>query len=223
MLDPVRILLGSGQLWPLRLAGSRKQSGSDLVLDGPVRLWPNGSVPEASRCARIFRPGSGQTLLGRFGGRIRAGSSMFTGYITWHPHSTTPVDAHNTYTHAPVQPRTITVTSYFCLATSFISISSASLEKTNTDQPMNAVNELMKLNSEACDSVRRTWQYVTILIKVFLIIKNKDFKKKEEEKGRTQAPNTRVYWLYNLHNLKLAANRDLRRMKTAARKGKGGS
>ena len=38
---------------------------SDLVLDGHVRLWPNGSDPEASWCARIIRLGSSQPLPGR--------------------------------------------------------------------------------------------------------------------------------------------------------------
>ena len=33
------------------------QPGSDLVLDDCVRFWPNGSGPEASRCARIIGPG----------------------------------------------------------------------------------------------------------------------------------------------------------------------
>ena len=39
----------------------RNRPGSDLVLDGHVRLWPNGSGPEASWCARIIGPGSGKT------------------------------------------------------------------------------------------------------------------------------------------------------------------
>ena len=34
----------------------RNQPGSDLVLADCVRFWPNGSGPEASRCARIIRP-----------------------------------------------------------------------------------------------------------------------------------------------------------------------
>ena len=33
--------------------------GSDSVLADCVRFWPNGSGPEASRCARIIRPASG--------------------------------------------------------------------------------------------------------------------------------------------------------------------
>ena len=39
----------------------RNRPRSDLVLDGHVRLWPNGSGPEASWCARIIGPGSGKT------------------------------------------------------------------------------------------------------------------------------------------------------------------
>ena len=38
----------------------QNQPGSDLVLADCVRFWPNGSGPEASRCARIIRPTSGQ-------------------------------------------------------------------------------------------------------------------------------------------------------------------
>ena len=39
----------------------QNQPGSDLVLADCVRFWPNGSGPEASRCARIIRrPASGQ-------------------------------------------------------------------------------------------------------------------------------------------------------------------
>ena len=34
----------------------QKQRGSDPVLADCVRFWPNGSGPEASRCARIIRP-----------------------------------------------------------------------------------------------------------------------------------------------------------------------
>ena len=43
----------------------RNRPRSDLVLDGHVRLWPNGSNPEAGWCARIIRLGSGQPLPGR--------------------------------------------------------------------------------------------------------------------------------------------------------------
>ena len=38
----------------------QNQPGSDLVLADCVRFWPNGSGPEASQCARIIRPASGQ-------------------------------------------------------------------------------------------------------------------------------------------------------------------
>ena len=57
----------------------QNQPGSGLVLADCIRFWPNGSGPEASRCARIIRPASGQ----RFhpdSDRMRMGSGMFTGY-----------------------------------------------------------------------------------------------------------------------------------------------
>ena len=38
----------------------QNQPGSHSVLAVCVRLWPNGSGPEASRCARNIRPASGQ-------------------------------------------------------------------------------------------------------------------------------------------------------------------
>ena len=38
----------------------RNQPGSDLVLADSVGFWPNGTDPEASRCARLIRPASGQ-------------------------------------------------------------------------------------------------------------------------------------------------------------------
>ena len=38
----------------------QNQPGSDLVMAGCVRFGPNGSGPEASQCARIVRPASGQ-------------------------------------------------------------------------------------------------------------------------------------------------------------------
>ena len=41
----------------------QNQPGSDLVLADCVRFWPNGSGPEASLCARIIRPVSGQCFL----------------------------------------------------------------------------------------------------------------------------------------------------------------
>ena len=37
----------------------KPQPGFDWVLADYVRLWPNGSGPEANRCGRIVRPASG--------------------------------------------------------------------------------------------------------------------------------------------------------------------
>ena len=48
------------------------QLGSDLVLVDFVRFGPNGSGPEASRCARIMWHASGNAS-----DPIRIGSSMF--------------------------------------------------------------------------------------------------------------------------------------------------
>ena len=56
----------------------QNQPGSDLVLADCVRFWPNGSGPEASRCARIIRPASGQCFPADPDG-MRIGSGMFTG------------------------------------------------------------------------------------------------------------------------------------------------
>ena len=56
----------------------QNQPGSDLVLSDCVRFWPNGSGPEANRCARIIRPTSGQCFPADQD-RIRIGSGMFTG------------------------------------------------------------------------------------------------------------------------------------------------
>ena len=42
----------------------QNRPGSDL--DGLVRLWPNASGPEASRCARIIGPGSGRMQPDRY-------------------------------------------------------------------------------------------------------------------------------------------------------------
>ena len=46
--------------WP----GSYIETSADLIWFWltPVRLWPNGSSPEASQCARIIRPASGQRV-----------------------------------------------------------------------------------------------------------------------------------------------------------------
>ena len=38
----------------------QNQPGSDLFLADCVSFWPNGPGPEASQCARIIRPASGQ-------------------------------------------------------------------------------------------------------------------------------------------------------------------
>ncbi len=60
----------------------QNQPGSDLVLADCVRFWPNGSGPEASRCARIIRPASGQCFPAD-PDRMRIGSGMFTGLPSW--------------------------------------------------------------------------------------------------------------------------------------------
>ena len=41
----------------------QNQPGSRLVLADCVKFWPNRSGPEASQCARIIRPTSGQSCL----------------------------------------------------------------------------------------------------------------------------------------------------------------
>ena len=43
---------------------AQNRPGSDL--NGLVRVWPNASGLEASRCARIIRPGSGRTQPARY-------------------------------------------------------------------------------------------------------------------------------------------------------------
>ena len=43
-----------------RIVLCKTRPDPDLVLADCVRFWPNGSGPEASRCARIIRPASGQ-------------------------------------------------------------------------------------------------------------------------------------------------------------------
>ena len=42
----------------------QNQPGSDLVLADCVWFWPNGSGPEASRCARVIRPSFWQDATG---------------------------------------------------------------------------------------------------------------------------------------------------------------
>ena len=59
----------------------QNQPGSDLVLADCVTFCPNGSGPEACRCARIIRPASGQCFPAS-PGRMRIGSVMFTGTLT---------------------------------------------------------------------------------------------------------------------------------------------
>ena len=56
----------------------QNQPRSDLVLADCVRFWPNGSGPEASRCARIIRPTSGQCFPPDLD-RMQIRSSVFTG------------------------------------------------------------------------------------------------------------------------------------------------
>ena len=58
----------------------QNQPGSDLVLAGCVRFWPNGSDLEASRCTRVFRPAAGQCFPVD-PDRMRIGSGMFTGSV----------------------------------------------------------------------------------------------------------------------------------------------
>ena len=55
----------------------QNQPGSDIVLADCVRFWPNGSGPEAIRCARIIRPASGQCFPAD-PDRMQIGSGMFT-------------------------------------------------------------------------------------------------------------------------------------------------
>ena len=56
----------------------QNQPGFDLVLADCVRFGPNGSGPEASQCARIIRPASGQCFPAD-PDRMRIGPGMFTG------------------------------------------------------------------------------------------------------------------------------------------------
>ena len=64
----------------------QNQPGSDLVLADCVRFWPNGSGPEASRCATIIRPASGQCFHPD-PDRMRIGSGMFTRSVPYKEHS----------------------------------------------------------------------------------------------------------------------------------------
>ena len=56
----------------------QNKARSDLVMADCVRFWPNGSGPEASQCARIIRPASGQCFRAD-PDRMQIGSGMFTG------------------------------------------------------------------------------------------------------------------------------------------------
>ena len=56
----------------------QNQPRSSLVLADRVRFWPDGSGPEASRCARIIRPASGQCFPADTD-RMRIRSGLFTG------------------------------------------------------------------------------------------------------------------------------------------------
>ena len=58
----------------------QNQPGSGLVLTDCVRFWPNGSGPEASRCARVVRPASDQ-FFPADPDRMRIVSGMFTGEL----------------------------------------------------------------------------------------------------------------------------------------------
>ena len=64
---------------------AQNQPGSALVLADCVRFWPNGSGPEASRCARIIWPmisiRSGLKHITGSKDRLKIGSGIFTG--TW--------------------------------------------------------------------------------------------------------------------------------------------
>ena len=56
----------------------QNQPRSDLVLADCVRFWPNGSSLEASQCARIIQPTSGQCFPA-IPAWMQIGSIMFTG------------------------------------------------------------------------------------------------------------------------------------------------
>ena len=58
----------------------QNQPVSDLVPADCARFWPNGSGPEASRCAIIIRSTSGQCFPSD-PDRMRIGSGMITGKI----------------------------------------------------------------------------------------------------------------------------------------------
>ena len=60
-----------------RIKLCKTSPGSDIVLADCARFGPNGSGPEASRCARIIRPEAGQCCPAD-PDRLQIGSSMFT-------------------------------------------------------------------------------------------------------------------------------------------------
>ena len=70
--------LGSVLPQTSRIILMQNQPGSDLVLADCVRVWRNGSGPEASHCARIIRPASGQCFPADTD-RMRIRSGLFTG------------------------------------------------------------------------------------------------------------------------------------------------
>ena len=78
---PVSLLLDS-VVFLHRRPGSycAKPAGSDLFLADCVRFGPNRSGPEASRCARITQPASGQHFRAE-PNRMRIGSRTFAGLI----------------------------------------------------------------------------------------------------------------------------------------------
>ena len=57
----------------------QNQPGSDSVLADCVRFWPNGSGPEASRCARIIRTTSSQYACQLIRTGCESDTGMFTG------------------------------------------------------------------------------------------------------------------------------------------------
>ena len=63
----------------------QNRPGADLVLADCAGFGPSGSGPEASRCARIIRPGSGQYFPAE-PARMQIGCSMFTGLIMCSSH-----------------------------------------------------------------------------------------------------------------------------------------
>ena len=63
----------------------QNQPGSDLILADCAGFGPNGSGPEASQCARIIWPGSGQYFPAD-PARMQIGCSMFTGLIMCSSH-----------------------------------------------------------------------------------------------------------------------------------------